>query len=170
MSPRSAGRTGDGRAAAQAEIVQSFNRLFKTIDTFSRYTLRVFGVSGPQLWALRTVAAAGRITIGDLSDRMHLHISTVSGILDRLERARFLARERSDADRRVVRLRITEKGRGIIARAPEPPRAKLARKILRLKGPEIRSLLRGLRRLVGLVELDRIEAFLQAEETRRQAT
>ena len=170
MRPKSSDRTPPSQSEAVAEIVQSFHRLFKSVDTFSKYTLRAFGVSGPQIWALRTVEDAGRITIGDLSERMHLHISTVSGILDRLEKGKLLTRERSEVDRRTVHLKVTNKGRSVIARAPEPPRAKLARKLARLRPREIASLLRGLRQLVDLVEVDRIEATLSVKDSRNQGT
>jgi DNA-binding MarR family transcriptional regulator len=165
VGPR-ARKSARGESDAIAEIVQSFHRLFKSVDTFSKYTLRKFGVSGPQIWALRTVAEGGRITIGDLAERMHLHISTVSGILDRLERAKLVVRERSDEDRRTTYLTVTRKGMSVIARAPEPPRAKLSRKLARLGPREVASLLRGLRQLVDLVEVERIESTLSSEDSR----
>lgn len=168
-SSKSPEKRSPSRTDAVAEIVQSFHSLFKSVDTFSKYTLRVFGVSGPQIWALRTVQDAGRITIGDLSDRMHLHISTVSGILDRLEKGKLLTRERSEEDRRTVYLKVTTKGTSVIDQAPEPPRAKLARKLARLGPREIASLLRGVRQLADLVEVDRIEATLSHEELGKQA-
>jgi hypothetical protein len=54
----------------------------------------------------------------------------------------------------------------VIARAPEPPRAKLSRKLARLGPREVASLLRGLRQLVDLVEVERIESTLSSEDSR----
>jgi len=49
---------------------------------------------------------------------MYLHISTISGIVDRLETGGYLQRRRSTDDRRVVHLRLTEKGKRTILQAP----------------------------------------------------
>ncbi len=169
MSQKASARGSVARTAAIAEVVRSFHRLFKGVDTFSKYSLRAFGVTGPQLWALRVIEEGRELTIGDLSDRMHLHISTVSGILDRLEKGRFVTRQRSASDRRVVLLKVTARGKAILARAPEPPRSRLARRLPRLSSGEIRKLLGGLHRLLDLIEIDRIEISLPPAGRRPRA-
>jgi DNA-binding MarR family transcriptional regulator len=108
------------------------HQIFQAVDLFSRQVLRDFGVSGPQIWALRTIDDGDVVSMGDLAQRMHLHMSTVSGIIDRLESARLLTRERSAADARVMDVRLTPRGRALLAKAPEPPRSKAARGFQRL--------------------------------------
>lgn len=70
---------------AVSESVRGLHRIFQNVDLFSRRALRQFGVSGPQIWALRTIRDAECTTMSDLARRLHLHPSTVSGIIDRLE-------------------------------------------------------------------------------------
>lgn len=123
------------------------HRIFQSVDLFSRQTLRDFGVSGPQIWALRTVDEAGVATMSDLSERMHLHMSTVTGIIDRLESGGLMTRERSARDARVMEVRLTSKGRNILARCPEPPRSKVAGRLRRLRPSELRTL----RSALGLI-------------------
>ena len=94
-------------------------------------------VSGPQIWALRTIDEGALTSMGDLAQRMHLHMSTVTGIIDRLELAKLVTRERSDADARVMELRLTPKGRVLLGKAPEPPRSKAARGLQRLTPREL---------------------------------
>ncbi len=53
-------------------------------------------------------------TITELSERLHLALNTVSESVDRLAREKLVARERDKLDRRVVRVRLTEKGRSKI--------------------------------------------------------
>jgi DNA-binding MarR family transcriptional regulator len=139
---------GTRRSSEDLEAaVETLHRIFQSADLFSRRALRDFGVSGPQIWALWTIDEAGMMSMGDLSQRMHLHMSTVTGVIDRLEAARMVTRVRSAADARVMELRLTAKGRSILAKSPEPPRSKVARKFQRL-GP---SELRTVRSVLGLI-------------------
>src|SRR5579863_4310304 len=98
------------RQETLSQSVEMLHQIFQAVDLFSRQTLRDFGVSGPQIWALRTIDEGGVVSMGDLAQRMHLHISTVSGIIDRLESGRLVSRERSSADARVMELRLTARG------------------------------------------------------------
>jgi DNA-binding MarR family transcriptional regulator len=139
------------------EIVRSVNHLFRTVDTFSRYALKEFGITGPQIWALRTVRSAGEITAGELSERMYLHLSTLSGILDRLEQRNYLTRRRKKEDRRVVTIRLTAAGRSVLRRAPEPPRSKILRGVQRLPDRELREMYRSTRRLFLIMEAAQID-------------
>lgn len=141
-SPAAAKRKGavvDAREAALAHVVQTLHRIFKVVDTFSRQALREFGVSGPQIWALRAIHAYSGITVGTLAQKMYLHISTVSGILDRLEERGLVERKRSPDDRRVTCLDVTAKGRAILARAPEPPRSLVLSGLRALPPRELRK-------------------------------
>jgi DNA-binding MarR family transcriptional regulator len=125
------------RQEALSETVEMLHQIFQAVDLFSRQTLRDFGVTGPQIWALRTIDDGDVVSMGDLAQRMHLHMSTVSGIIDRLESARLVTRERSEADARVMDVRLTARGRALLAKAPEPPRSKAARGLQRLSPKEL---------------------------------
>ena len=126
------------RQETLSETVEMLHQIFQAVDLFSRQALRDFGVSGPQIWALRTIDDGDVVSMGDLAQRMHLHVSTVSGIIDRLEAARLLTRERSAGDARVMEVRITPRGRALLAKAPEPPRSKAARGLQRLSPKDLK--------------------------------
>lgn len=155
-----AGSKRSDRKEELAEVVQGLHHLFKAVDTFSRQMLRTFGVSGPQVWALGTIAQAGSLTIGELADRMYLHISTVSGIVDRLEERSLMVRERTEEDRRVVRLRVTRQGRLILQRAPEPPRSLIAKGLQRLSDRELQIMKSAVRQLTRIMGANRKAAGL----------
>ena len=80
--------------------------------------MRKYGITGPQLGALRFVALTPGISMRQLSEKLYLHVSTVSGIVDRLVKRGYVERERSDEDRRIVRLDVTAAGRRVIKRTP----------------------------------------------------
>jgi DNA-binding MarR family transcriptional regulator len=62
-------------------------------------------LNGNDIECLDQISRYGPISPGDLGRRTGLHPATLTGILDRLERGGWIARERSPADRRSVQLR-----------------------------------------------------------------
>jgi DNA-binding MarR family transcriptional regulator len=78
------------------------------------------GIGSAQVWMLATIADAPDITVSQLSKALSVHVSTASNLLDKLARAGLVERLRGDADRRVVRIRLTDMGRDVFARAPRP--------------------------------------------------
>jgi DNA-binding MarR family transcriptional regulator len=64
------------------------------------------GITGPQRLVLRVLKAHPDITAHDLAAVVQLHPSTLTGVLQRLERKGLIARTRDEADNRRVRLRL----------------------------------------------------------------
>ena len=100
-----------GRDFEVSDTVQSLRRIFKAIQDYSQEVSRSFGVTGPQLWALTTIAGHEALPLGELSKKMYLHPSTVTGVVDRLEAKGYVSRDRSARDRRVVTVCLTPKGK-----------------------------------------------------------
>lgn len=67
-------------------------------------------VSLPQFWALHYIARQGGLTVNALATALHRGKSTVSSLLQRLEKNGLVRRERSSADQRVVHVFLTPKG------------------------------------------------------------
>jgi len=99
-------------------------------------------VTGAQLWALQELAEAPGLRVGELANRMALHQSTASNMVDRLETAALIRKERTSADQRVVRLYLTDAGTALLGRAPSPARGVLP-EALRLLDPEALGRLQG---------------------------
>jgi DNA-binding MarR family transcriptional regulator len=117
-------RSPEDDSEAVAECVRGLHRIFQNVDLFSKKALRAFGVSGPQIWALRTIRDAECLSMSELAERLHLHPSTVNGIVDRLEERCLAARRQAAGDARVTELRLTSSGRQLLPSVPEPPRSK----------------------------------------------
>ena len=83
-------------------------RLNKTFGTMATKELCKYGLTVPQLVVIRQIQCEPR-TIGQISKAVDLSYSTVSGIIDRLEREQLVERVRDEKDRRVVWIRKTEK-------------------------------------------------------------
>jgi DNA-binding MarR family transcriptional regulator len=64
-------------------------------------------ITGPQGMLVGTLIHFGEMKISDLSEKLGLSNSTVSGIVDRLENQGLVERTRSIEDRRVVYVNVT---------------------------------------------------------------
>lgn len=64
------------------------------------------GITGPQRLILRLVRKRPDLTARELADLLFLHASTVTGILQRLEKKGLVVRERDPLDNRRVKLRV----------------------------------------------------------------
>jgi len=74
-------------------------------------------MAGPQLHALVWLGHDGPLTMGELATRLGVTEKGVTGLADRLEEHGYCQRERGTADRRVVRLRLTDQGEQLFASA-----------------------------------------------------
>jgi DNA-binding MarR family transcriptional regulator len=73
------------------------------------------GLTLEQFQTLRAVDASNQLSIGALSARLRVDLSTMSRNVTVLERNGYLARSRHAEDARVVRIGITAKGRRALA-------------------------------------------------------
>jgi len=102
------------------ETLQKFRIIIGAVRQHSQALEAACGISGAQVWVLASIADAPDITVSQLSQALSVHVSTASNLLDKLARAGLVERIRNEEDRRVVRLRLTEAGSDILARAPRP--------------------------------------------------
>jgi MarR family transcriptional regulator, organic hydroperoxide resistance regulator len=108
------------RQIGQGSSVLEFLRLLWAIDHAlqkrSRRMTRELGITGVQRLAIRVLGRYPDLTPGQLAGLLHLHPSTVTGIVQRLQRGGFVLRRRDRTDRRRTRLALTTRGRAIDAR------------------------------------------------------
>lgn len=71
--------------------------------------LNKFNLTGPQAMIIKMLDKNGKMRISDLSKSVGLSNSTVSGIIDRLQKEELVKRSRSEKDRRVVYVSIDPK-------------------------------------------------------------
>ncbi|WP_421616963.1 MarR family winged helix-turn-helix transcriptional regulator [Brevibacillus sp. TJ4] len=90
-------------------------RINKTMVDLFRDELKKYGVTIPQLMVISQIKDEPK-TIGQISKAVQLSYSTVSGIIDRLEREKLVERVRDEKDRRVVWIRKTENVAGLLAK------------------------------------------------------
>lgn len=97
--------------------VLEFMRLVWAIDhavqALSKQMTRSLGVTGPQRLVIRITGLVPGISAGHLAEVLHVHQSTLTGVLARLQRKGVLHRRSDPRDRRRSRLVLTARGRRI---------------------------------------------------------
>lgn len=145
------------RDIAIFEIMQNLRRIFKAIQDYSQEISSRFGVTGPQLWALKTIFQNGSLSLRDLSKRMYLHPSTISGVIDRLEKKGYVLRDRDKKDRRVVKVWLTAKGKRLIKRAPNPVQGKMIYGLKRLRKERLNIIYDSVQKLIEIMEAQKVK-------------
>ena len=98
------------------EFMQVLWRLDHGLQTVSKRMQSELGLTGLQRLVLRIVGRNARIAAGDLARTLHLHPSTLTGVLDRLERQKLLRRSVDPEDRRRALFQVTATGSALLAR------------------------------------------------------
>lgn len=105
-----------GETIHLGEILE-FMRLLWAVDHGLQATSKrmeaTLGITGPQRLVIRIVGRFPDISAGRLAEILHTHPSTLTGILQRLERRGAIARRPDPADGRRALFRLTAKGRGL---------------------------------------------------------
>jgi DNA-binding MarR family transcriptional regulator len=81
-----------------------------TLQKTSKRMETMLGVTGPQRLVIRIVGRFPRIPAGQIADLLHLHPSTLSGILKRLSRQGLMHQRADPGDGRRKLLVLTAKG------------------------------------------------------------
>jgi DNA-binding MarR family transcriptional regulator len=108
---------------------------------------REMGVSAGTWFTLALLARKDGISQGELSQKFEVDPSRVTRLAKKLEREGLLRRERDPEDHRVVRMYLTEKGRGMIEGLSDR-RERFDRRISAVLSPEE---LEELRRVLGVL-------------------
>jgi DNA-binding MarR family transcriptional regulator len=120
--------------------LQELRTIFGSARRHDAEVRRIAGISGSQLWALSEIGKSQGMRVNDLSERMALHQTTASNLINALVERKLIRRDRDEADQRVVRLSITLEGKRMLLRAPGPHAGLLVDALKHLNTPELRRL------------------------------
>ena len=90
------------RAALLQELEEAMRRSSAQGVLFGQTVANVAGISGSDLECLDFLNLEGRVTAGRLAEVTGLTTGAITGVVDRLEKAGLVRRERDEADRRKV--------------------------------------------------------------------
>jgi DNA-binding MarR family transcriptional regulator len=140
------------------DVLVALRRITRAIDLHSRSLVSRHGLTVPQLLLLKELSARGALPVGELSRRVHLSAATVINILGRLGAKGAITRTRSQEDRRVVIVEITDRGREIVRDAPSLLQDRFMREFGLLQDWEQSLILSSLQRVAAMMDADDLDA------------
>jgi len=119
-------------ARASAELEHAFEE-----------TLKAFGITATQFNVLRILRGAGSegLCRAEIGERMIRRVPDVTRLLDRMEQAKWIVRERTGRDRRFVRTLITPAGLAMLDRVEPSVNAEHERLLSHMSSGRLKQLI-----------------------------
>lgn len=162
-------RDSEPYLAAKEDVLIAIRKIIRATDIHSRRLTKTVGLTAPQLLVLQAIRDLGAVAISRLSSEVSLSQATVTTIIDRLERRGYVARQRSEQDKRVVHALLTEAGREAVDAAPTPLQEAFSVRFEQLKDWEQSQILSALQRVAAMMDADELDAspFLELGDLTR---
>jgi len=139
------------------DTLKLFRIIFKSANRHFHEVEKMTGIGGAALWALSEIDENKQLTVSALAASMSIHQSTASNLIDKLESDGFISRVRSDKDKRVVFLSITEKGKSVLTKAPQPYRGLLPDALMQFDDESLDALNEKLNALVSMMQKTNVQ-------------
>ncbi len=152
--------TNTGNARVVKQIVGGIRKLVRSVYLESSRISRQYGLTGAQSALLRTLLSEGSMSSVDLSRQLYVTPSNITGIIDRLEKKGLVHRDRQPKDRRVVLIRLTEKGLELSRQLPDPIEKKIIEQLADLQEDHVQLLAMAMNQILNLIELRGIDDTL----------
>ena len=102
------------------QALKKFRIIYGSVRQHFREVEQTCGVTGSQLWILQEVDKTPGMGISELADRLSIHQSTGSQLVEKLVVRGLINKVRSKEDQRRVGLRVTEEAAKLLKNAPGP--------------------------------------------------
>ncbi|MDD2437356.1 MAG: MarR family transcriptional regulator [Massilibacteroides sp.] len=142
------------------EILIKIRKIVRSIDIESKKIQKEYGVSIPQVLCLHFLHGSPNYqsTQGEIRTFLNLNSSTVSGIIDRLEKKGLVARLPRSGDKRIMNIALTSAGDKLLNTIPSLLHEQLSEKLQLLERDEVIKVQEGLDILVRLLNIEQIDA------------
>jgi len=135
-----------------AELMDLLRRTVKGFQYRIVTELRAYGLSLSQMWVLRGLIFDGRQSLAELSKNIGMSTSNVSGIVERLVQMELVQRDRDVEDRRVVWIKLSDKGQQASKEIPALADLFFQSLMTEIPDEDAKVLIKQLRSLVKIIE------------------
>ncbi|HLS53116.1 MAG TPA: MarR family transcriptional regulator [Tissierellaceae bacterium] len=135
------------------EIEKYLRKIDYIIRVEGRAIINQLNITIPQFTALQILINHGNMTIGQLSQRMALACSTVTDLVDRMEKNQLVVRKKDKNDGRLVIVEPLPKGHEILEQVLIKRREFLGSMLVKLDKEEVDQLRHGLESLYKIMDI-----------------
>ena len=130
------------RAALMQELEHAVRRSSGSGAIFGQTVANYAGISSSDLECIDFLNLEGRVTAGRLAEVTGLTTGAITGVIDRLEKAGFVRRERDEQDRRKVFIAVIPENLAKVAKCYEPVQQAMLKLWSSYSDADLRLLLR----------------------------
>jgi len=145
--------SGDIHTIRTKEIIYSIRRLMQAGEHYTKELNKIYNVSAAQINCLLALHENGPLPPSQIAKHMMVNSSTVTGIIDRLEKKDLVRRLRISQDRRVITVELTKSGKMLAENAPPPIQQKIIDGLSQLAPSEIDEIALILKRLTDMLDV-----------------
>lgn len=131
-----------------AAIEKGLRKIDYIIRREGREIINELNITIPQFTALQILINNGSMTIGELSQKMALACSTITDLVDRMEKTELVIRKKDHKDKRIVIVEVLPKGFDILEKVLNKRRKYLQSKLKDFTLEEMGTLKDGLEALL----------------------
>ena len=141
-------------------ILMNIRKIVRSVNLESKRIQKIYGVSIPQLLSLIHLKARTdyQSTQKELTEFLQLNSSTVTGIVNRLEKKGLVARLPNKDDRRVTNISLTTKGLELLEKEPDLLQEKLLKNLENIPEEKVGEVKNTLEFLVKVLEIESVDA------------
>ncbi|MDH4283804.1 MAG: MarR family winged helix-turn-helix transcriptional regulator [Gallionellaceae bacterium] len=135
------------------QVLKKFRIIYGSVRQHFREVEQTCGVTGSQLWILQEVSKKPGIGVSELADRLSIHQSTGSQLVEKLVVRGMISKERSSEDQRRVGLHVTEEASKVLKNMPGPAEGVLPEALQAMPEQALESLDASLREVIGQLRI-----------------
>jgi len=129
-------------------IMTSYDDISKSINPKG---LLKINLTSAQIKLLTCFTDKDEFTMTELSSNLGVSMPTMTAMVDRLFNSKMVRRERDSIDRRVVRARLTDSGRGVLRKLMRIRRKEMEKILMNLSTEEMKNFLTSIEMVARLL-------------------
>lgn len=142
------------------EILSDLRRIIRAVNLEGKRVEKEYGVSIPQYLCLNFLHEANGFcaSMSDLKDALQLNPSTMTGIVQRMEKVGYVARLPKADDRRKNLIILTDRGANIIRKHPQILHEQLLNRLDAMGEDDYGNLQMAFLRIIEFLDIQRVDA------------
>lgn len=134
-------------------VLKKFRLIYGSVRQQFREVEQSCGISGSQLWIVQEIVKTPGIGISELAERLAIHQSTCSQLVEKLSVRGLVQKERSEEDQRRVGLIASGTAKELILKSPGPAQGILPDALMALSANSLRQLDASLNEVIEQLRL-----------------
>lgn len=134
-------------------VLKKFRIIYGSVRQHFREIEESCGVTGSQLWLLHEIGNQPNIGVSELAEKLSIHQSTCSLLVEKLVAHKLISKKRSREDQRRVGLCLTAQAEQTLQRAPGPAEGLLPEALQALPESALQALDQALHQVISQLQM-----------------